>query len=92
MQGLNAPSCGAEQTATEAAVFPSLSGFSPIQANDALRLDCRNAKPNPAEPSNIVAQVDGSGTAEVSVDITEQHVGLPGLRGRSSRTCLGLPR
>jgi hypothetical protein len=71
MQGLNAPSgrCGAEQTATEAAVFPSLSGFSPIQANDALRLDCRNAKPNPAEPSNIVAQVDGSGTAEVSVDI-----------------------
>jgi hypothetical protein len=34
-----------------------------VQANDTLRLDRRNAKPRPAKPSSIIAQVDGSGTA-----------------------------
>jgi hypothetical protein len=37
------------------------------QANDTLRRDRRNAKPNPAKPSNIIAQVAGSGTPGVTL-------------------------
>jgi hypothetical protein len=32
------------------------------QASDTLRRDCRNAKPRPAKPRSIMAQVEGSGT------------------------------
>jgi putative ABC transport system substrate-binding protein len=44
-------------------VFPSPFTFWPVaQANDTLRRDWRNAKPRPPNPSNIMAQVEGSGT------------------------------
>ena len=33
-----------------------------VQAIGTLWRDCLNAKPSPAKPSNIIAQVEGSGT------------------------------
>jgi len=38
-----------------------------VQATDNLRRDCRNAKPRPANPSSIIAHVEGSGTAPIDV-------------------------
>src|SRR5262249_3438891 len=35
-----------------------------IQANDTVRRDRRTAKARPANPSSIIAQVEGSGTAD----------------------------
>jgi hypothetical protein len=44
------------------------------QAIDTFRRDCRSAKPSPAKPINIIAQVEGSGTAEA----------MPEMRGWSN--------
>jgi len=41
----------------------SLSRCLLVQASDTLLRGCRNAKPRPAKPSNIIAHVDVSGTA-----------------------------
>jgi hypothetical protein len=35
--------------------------------NDTLHRDCRNAKPRPAKPSSIIAQVEGSVCAVLAV-------------------------
>jgi hypothetical protein len=40
------------------------------QANDTLRRDRRNAKPSPANPISIIAQVDGSGTPICTVKLS----------------------
>ena len=40
-----------------------------IQANDTLRRDRRNAKPRPAKPISIIAQVEGSGTVTAIIEL-----------------------
>ena len=41
-----------------------------------LRRDRRNAKPKPAKPTSIIAQVDGSGTAGVTEEAEKVRVPL----------------
>ena len=44
------------------------------QANDTLRRDWRNAKPRPAKPSSIMAQVAGSGMAATVDNVTLSRI------------------
>ena len=44
------------------------------QANDTLRRDWRNAKPRPAKPSSIMAQVAGSGMAATVDTVTLSRI------------------
>jgi hypothetical protein len=47
-----------------------------VQASDTLRRDCRNAKPRPANPSSIIAQVEGSGTLVATSESTTNVVAV----------------
>jgi hypothetical protein len=69
--------------------------FARLYANDTLRRDWRNAKPRPAKPSSIIAQVEAGDAANcggvvigdsLQVDELRAHayppqVGLAGQRG-----------
>src|SRR4029077_1656994 len=53
--------------------LPKLLSLS-VYANDTLRRDCRNAKPSPAKPSNIMAHVEISGTPDVTATLVNTNV------------------
>jgi hypothetical protein len=76
-----------KRKAAKLAAFPKFNS-SFLQANDALRRDCRNAKPRPAKPSNIMAQVPGSGAPTViefsgNCSSSEKYVVAPGAKPAS---------
>jgi hypothetical protein len=74
-----------KRKAAKLAAFPKFNS-SFLQANDALRRDCRNAKPRPAKPSSIIAQVEGSGTPPTVIEFSgncsssEKYVVAPGAK------------
>jgi hypothetical protein len=52
--------------------------FACLYANDTLRREWRNAKPKPAKPISINAQVDSSGTAETPRGNSWVRISPPG--------------